>query len=164
MVCPDFISRLWCVPILYRAYGVYRFYIVLMVCTDFISCLWCVPILYRAYGVYRFISTNVCCRFSHISFSCKAHTHITTGCLLILNSETVHEKESWADGRYTQRKLSTLFTEHSGSQNISKDRDLIGSSNNVLNKRLAEIMSVCLPYTLSTCFSTGRKTIIARRR
>ena len=38
-----------------------------------------------------------------------------------------------------------LFQQHSSSRNISKDKDSILSSNNVLNKHLAEILSVSLP-------------------
>jgi hypothetical protein len=62
-----------------------------------------------------------------------------------MNSETLHEEENGADGHYLQSEISTLFRQHSYNQNISKDSQSIRSLNNVLNKHLAEIMSVSLP-------------------
>jgi hypothetical protein len=57
-----------------------------------------------------------------------------------MNSETLHKNKI--------KQMAVIYRlfqqQHSSSRNISKDTDFIRSSNNVLNKHLAEILSVSL--------------------
>jgi hypothetical protein len=104
----------------------------------FVWCFWCIPIPYRVYGVYRFITIIVRCRFFHFTFSCMAaRIH---NWLLVMNSETLHKNKI-----KQMAVIYRVFQKQSSSRNISKDMDSIRSSNNVLNKHLAEILSVSLP-------------------
>jgi len=63
----------------------------------------------------------------------------------VINSETLHKnkiKQMAVIYRILQQQQQQQLL---SSRNISKDTDLIRSSNNVLNKHLTEILSVSLP-------------------